>query len=267
MSLVRRAALVAVALVFLLTAVDAALATHARPKSATPVVFRLIPAHQGCPGFSRQHEAPFAVGGCAAAEESPYLTFNAGERPAPFNAGGATGAGLVQIRVFCTDSSTPPCGAAAGDQQDVEIKQVLVGVRCKGSSGGCSGGAGSTYNGSVMISTLLRLTDHRFDSSPPFSGPFNETGTLFDFPTTIGANCSGGTCNLTTTVETIIPGAPPAVPENARSSLELINFQMLDGGANGTLAPSPFPTSGACPPACQGDDGETIFLRNGIFAP
>jgi hypothetical protein len=162
--------------------------------------------------------------------------------------------------VFCTNAQALPC-PAAGDQEDIQLTLSLEGVRCRQTSGNCSG-AGGLYEGKVLVSTPLRITDHRFG---PVGGPYVQTGTT-DYSATFGSQCTSS-CNLTTTLETIIPNTS-TVLEGRRQSLEILSFNVLDGGANGDLAPLPNPpTTGVCPPACQGEGDESVFLRTGVFAP
>ena len=66
----------------------------------------------------------------------------------------------------------------------------------------------------------------------------------------------GGTCNLTTTYDALIPGA---VTERQRAIWALDQVQVKDAGPNGT-------GYAACPPTC-GDGDETVFMRQGIFVP
>jgi hypothetical protein len=83
-------------------------------------------------------------------------------------------------------------------------------------------------------------------------------------PFQFGMQCSSGACNISTAADSVIPGL---VQEGKRAIWELSNVQVLDGGADGDLVAAPAPGSGACPPACVGNDGETVFLRQGFFTP
>jgi hypothetical protein len=173
-----------------------------------------------------------------------------------------TGIGYVQIRALCTNGQALPC-PAAGDQEDISIDVALQGARCQTISGGCIGAVGY-YFGKVLFDIPFRIVDHRFDSSIPYS-TWVETG-MVDYPFTFGAQCSAGNCNVNTSLEAIIPNAT-TVKEGARQSFDILRFLIYDGGANGDLGITPFPTAGACPPACTFDDNETVFLRTGVFAP
>jgi hypothetical protein len=58
----------------------------------------------------------------------------------------------------------------------------------------------------------------------------------------------GSTCSLTTTLDTLIPGA---VVERARTILQLGQVRVVDGGPDGDTATEP----------------NTVFLRQGLFIP
>jgi hypothetical protein len=228
---------------------------YARPQAATPLTFKLVPAYTACGSSNSTHGAPLSSPSCSPpVQTSSFLTFVGPDRPAPY-VGVATGTGNVLMKVFCTDSASPPC-PAAGDQEDVQISSNLTDVRCTGTSGGCSS-TGGTYSGMVLLTTSLRMTDR-------LNGPFLEPGTVTDSPLQVGMQCTSGACSITTTADAVIPGL---VLEGKRSVWQLGEIQVMDGGANGTLATAPAPASGACPPACAGNDGEGLFMRQGFFAP
>jgi hypothetical protein len=228
---------------------------YARPLAATPLTFRLVPAFTVCASSNSTHGSPLSSPSCSPpVQTSSFLTFNGPDRPAPYN-GTAGATGIVQMKVFCTNGSSPPC-PAAGDQEDVQVSSTITDVRCTGTSGGCSS-PGSTYSGMLLFTTTVRMTDR-------LNGPFLEPGTVTDFPLPVGMQCSSGTCNITTSADAVMPGL---VPEGKRSVWQLTDIQILDGGANGTLAAAPAPASGTCPPACAGDDGEGLFMRQGFFTP
>jgi hypothetical protein len=65
---------------------------------------------------------------------------------------------------------------------------------------------------------------------------------------------------MTTSADALLPGL---VLEQKRTIWQLGEIQVLDGGPDGDLAPA----GGGCPPACSGNDGEALFLRQGLFAP
>jgi hypothetical protein len=232
---------------------------YARPKSATPQTTRLVPAFQECTSANGNHGAPLALPSCDPARpSSSYLTFAAPDRNTPYK-GPATGSGLLNLRVECSDGGTPPC-ASSGDQEDVGITATLEGVRCVGATGGCSS-AGANYEGKVLFSIPLRLTD-------TLNGPdANWPGTAADTVLSFGVACTAGSCNLDSSVDAVTP----IVPEQKRVIWELGQVRVLDGGPDGNFDVPRDPyygyPIGTCPPQCVLNGGETVFLSQGLFAP
>jgi hypothetical protein len=243
---------------------------HARPKGASPVNVRLVPAFNQCTGSSpagMTHGPPLAQPSCSPpTESSGFLTLNAPDRAAPFT-GVANGSGLVTLKVTCMSApptengDIPPCNANAGDQQDVKVTTTLTDVRCKNASQtNCAGApntAGQVYNGKVLLRTFLRITDR-------LNGPTLNPGTALDTAFPVGVQCASGACNSTTSSDSVYPNLAQEV---RRAVWQLGKVEVLDGGADGDLAAIPSPGSGVCPPACQGNGGETVFLHQGFFIP
>jgi Tol biopolymer transport system component len=233
---------------------------YARPRGATPINFRLVPAFNACTTGNGRHGAPFSVPSCSPpTQSSGFLTFNAPDRPAPYNTA-ANGTGLVTMKVFCTNAEAPPCTAQAGDQQDVRITTAITDVRClAGRTGGGCPTAGGNYNGKLLFWDDMRITDR-------FNGPsLTEPATLGgSYPLYFGAQCAAGLCNLTTTADAVIPSL---VREQKRAIWQLGQMLVYDGGPDGDLQPRDLPVPGNCPPACVPNDGETLFLQQGFFAP
>jgi hypothetical protein len=122
----------------------------------------------------------------------------------------------------------------------------------------CPGGAGSDFTGKLLLKTSFRVTD-KLNGSPAVDG-----ATVEDFdlgvPVTCVATASttvGATCNLTTRLNTLIPGA---LLDGKRSIYALNSVEALDPGPNGTGFDA------GCPMTC-GDGDESTFLRPGLFVP
>jgi hypothetical protein len=266
----------AVAALGLLVAASSAFATHARPKGASPLNFRLVPAFAQCGGSSpagMTHGAPLAVPSCSPPDElSNYLTLNAPDRPAPYNTA-ANGTGLITLAVKCLQPGTttqvttanvlPPCNDA-GDQEDVLVSTTATDVRCVTISGGCAA-AGGTYSGKVLGVSQIRITDHYNAITPNPSGvDCSDTtscvATAIDLPFSIGAQCSAGACNYVTSADLTVPGS---VLEQKRAVVGLGALEVQDAGADGDLAGGV-----ACPPTCaqNGTDHNTAFTQ-GLFIP
>jgi len=268
-------ALVLGCLVGLLTA-STAFASHARPKSATPLNIRLVPAFAQCSGSSpagMTHGPPLAVPSCSPPDElSNFLTATAPDRPAPYNLG-ADGTAVISLAVTClvpgTTTSvtgagaTPPC-SDPGDQEDVKVTNASTGVRCVTVSGGCAAAA-ALYNGKVLGTSQIRITDHYNAITPnPVGVDCSDTtscvATSIDLPFDIGAQCTSGSCNYVTSADLTVPGA---VLEQKRAVVGLGQITVYDAGADGDLAGGV-----ACPPTCaqNGTDHNPAAIQ-GLFIP
>lgn len=250
-----------------------AIAIHARPKSASPLSFRLVPAFQPCSSPNGTHGAPFSISACSPPVElSPYLTWNAPDRPEPFNTA-VNGTGNVTYKMTCLvgdnppveTGQTPPC-TAPGDQEDMMVTISIADVRCKGvaGQGNCTAGAASLYNGKIRTVSTIEITDH-YNNVPGQSCDANATcaGTLqqsLELP--IAAQCNAGACNVIGTWDTPLSYGQ-LINESRRGIYRLHRFEVYDGGLNGELWGAGEP----CPPTCYSDDGEGLYLVPGVFGP
>jgi hypothetical protein len=103
------------------------------------------------------------------------------------------------------------------------------------------------YGGQVQARAIARLTDRNGSGADPAT----TTNILFPLTTqcTPTADATvGSTCSLTTTLDTLIPGA---IEEGQRTVMQLSQVQAIDGGPDGDT----------------GTDPNTIFLRQGVFVP
>ena len=249
-----------------LVTASAAFALHARPKSATPLTFRLVPAFNACTAPNSTHGAPLAIPSCnPPVQTSLYLTANAPDRAAPFNTA-ADGTGSIELKVTCLTPGTvtetgqlPPC-PATGDQIDVKITATSTGVRCVGAPGQamCAGGAGSLYNGKVLGSSSIRISDHYNGVSG------TDPATVADLPFDVGSQCTAGSCNYVTSADATVTNT---TQEGKRAVVGLGAIEIQDAGANGNLVGAPPPTTGVCPPACAQDDPARVASVQGLFIP
>jgi hypothetical protein len=234
------------AILALLVLTATAYATHARPKGASPTMLRLVPAHKACQSpFAGSHNTPISGSSCVPQEENTWITFNAPDRPAPFNTA-PDGTGYVEFRAACgsviginftENGDAPPCSANSGDQEDMRIKTALTGVRCAQdntpglctpTNPGCSGNCitkGQPYNYRVRFFATLRMTDHDNSRTADPSCGTSCAGTLTDFNIQQDVQCTSGTCNLTTSLEAQYPGG---IREGKRYDVELIAFRVID---------------------------------------
>jgi hypothetical protein len=225
---------------------------YARPKSAASITLQLVPAFNECTAPNSTHGTPLSSPSCdPAVQSSSYLTFNAPDRAAPYNTT-ANGKGSLVMKLFCTDGAAPPCTAQAGDQQDVSLNLSVADVRCVAALTHCPT-AGGFYDGKLLTTMKVRLTDRLTGSS-----------TLTDFPFSFGAQCASGSCNLTSSFDAVIAGL---AQEQKRAIWQLSAVEVLDGGTSGDFNRAPPPATGSCPPACATSGRETVFLRQGLYAP
>ena len=92
----------------MLAIASAAFASHARPKAGSPMTFKLVPAFNACTtGANGAHGAPLSLPSCSPpVPTSEFLTWNAPDRPAPFNTA-ANGSGYVTLKPTCVSSISP----------------------------------------------------------------------------------------------------------------------------------------------------------------
>jgi hypothetical protein len=149
----------------------------------------------------------------------------------------------VRYSVLGGDASSPP------DEADISISVGITDVRNHPS--------GSDYSGRLLVTTPLRITDNANAPEMPEPGTTQDEALEFPVQCAVTADTTrGGACSLSTTYDALIPGA---VTERQRAIWALGQIQVKDAGPNGT-------GYAACPPTC-GDGDETVFLRQGVFAP
>jgi hypothetical protein len=267
------------AAIVLLGVAASALASHARPQSATPLTVKFVPAFEECFGANTVHGAPLSVPSCnPPIQSSAYLTMNAPDRVSPFNTPVLSKAAMIFTVTCLTPGTTTPTGQSpacpnAGDQEDIKIDFSANDIRCVGAGGqgNCTAGAGSLYNGKLLVDISMRYTDHNNTApgactdgvSPTCPATADIAGTPQAWP--LGIQCASGNCNYVSSVDLTVPGA---TLEGKRAVIELGDVQIQDAGLNGNLAAaSTLGASGVCPPSCQQDDAATQFLRQGFTAP
>ena len=201
---------------------------YPRPKGATPLRVTLVPAYPFCPSSNRTHGPPLAFGSCSPpAQESGQLTVGTGDaNGAPTNM-----TGFVRYDSILGDPATP------ADEADLALRVEVTDVRVKDTL--------ADYAGEVEAQAQTRMTDHE--------GAIAATAADVRFPLTTqcaptASTTIGSTCSLTTTLDTLIPGA---VVEKARTMLQLGQVRVVDGGPDGDTATEP----------------NTVFLRQGVFVP
>jgi len=206
---------------------------YPRPVGATPFRVSLVPLYEQCADPNIGHAAPFSFEGCnPPVLASDHLTVGTPDA----NGAGANSLGSLRIAAVV--------GVPGGvDDADARIQVSLTDVRNQGSL--------SDYTGELRATADLRLTDKAHGASATLPG------TTVDFPLNVDVPCSatgatgvGGSCSLTTTLDTLVPGA---VKEGKRTIYDVVGgVDVFDGGPDGDTATT---------------SGNTLFATDGFFVP
>jgi hypothetical protein len=252
------------ALVAVLAVAGAAFATHVHPANlgAKKITYTVVPAFKACSSPTGTHGSPLAGPSCqttASSAESATLTTGAG---ASFK-----GVDSLAIEVFCTDGATPPCSAAAGDQEDVKLTGNSTDIRCKSSIAAnatlcpnANTAGGKDYAGQVQGNATIRITDHfNTAGAATCSSTTSCSATVVDLPFPVTGTCAatpgdpsiGGTCSVNTTADAVVPGAGGVVKEQKKANVEIGQILINDGGSDGLASTAP----------------NTVFGRQGIYIP
>ncbi len=211
--------------------------SYPRPGSGSPVWVSLVPAYDECSTPNSQHVPPLAVPSCRPPLQTSHqlTTSTTGKQSA-----------------FARFTVMPGNSGTEADEADIGIEVWSSDVRNKGD--------GSDYTGSVILRTLLRITDRAND---PADAPATSQDAPFSVPigcTATPANAGlGSRCSISTTSDTLLPGF---AQEDKRAVISALSVSLLDAGADASITP----TAGSCPPSC-GTGDEDIYLEQGLFTP
>ena len=208
---------------------------YPRPKGATPVQVRLVPAYEQCTAPNREHGPPLAFGSCAPPQQaSDHLTVGTADS----NGRPTKSEGSLRL------DAVPGAPGTPADEADVLLALSITDVRRRSDL--------EDYTGGVRARIPIRVTDR--DNSPSPAGLSQGTG--IDADVAFDALCAatgdttvGATCAATTSLDAVIPGA---IKEGKRAVWELGQAQVFDGGADGD-------------PSTTGDN--TLFEVQGLFVP
>jgi dipeptidyl aminopeptidase/acylaminoacyl peptidase len=212
-------------------------AGYPRPRAATPVSIRLVPASKPCTAPNATHGAPLSSPSCSPpSPSSDFLTVGTPDA----NLMSANFTGLVSLKAI-----SPSPDPSDGDQADVTIEVSLTDVRRRADL--------TDYTGEVGLVLPLRVTD-RFNGSQ--YSPSIHPATATDTPLRMSVACTatddvsiGSTCSATTSADSLMPGI---ALERQRAVWGLGQVQVYDGGADGDADTT-------------GDN--TLFAVQGLFAP
>jgi hypothetical protein len=247
----------AVAALGVLVVVQAASATHPRPKGATPLFASLVPAYDACDAPNRTHGPPLASPSCnPPVQSSTAVTVGTPDA----NGAAANSTGSIRVAVH-VGAPGPP------DDSDVNITVRLTDIRCQAGTVACgsaNAAGGADYTGELQGNgdVRTRTTDH-FNAVAPGGG--TDPATMVDLivgqasspPFRVIANCVatastsvGSTCAATTTANALVPGA---VKDGQRAVVAFGQLQVVDGGPDGVVSTI--------------TDANTVFARQGVFVP
>jgi hypothetical protein len=220
-------------------------AAHPRPKGASPLRASMVPAFNQCTAANRTHGPPLAFPSCNPPVQSS-TSLTVGEPTA--NGAAANSVGFIRISVLVGVPGPP-------DDSDVNLVGSTTDVRCKAGVAACgsaNAADGADYTGELQATAQIRISDH-FNAIAPGGG--TDAATVIDIPFPVNTPCAatastsiGSTCAITTTANTVVPGA---VKDGKRAVVEIGQLQVIDGGTDGVVATTP----------------NTLFGVQGIFIP
>jgi hypothetical protein len=222
-----------------------AVATHPRPKGATPLRASVVPAYKACGAPNRTHGAPLAFPSCnPPVQASGFLTVGT---PDANGVAAANSVGFVRLDAKVGVPGPP-------DDSDLLVKASISDVRCKPATAAavCSGtnaADGPDYSGELQGNATIRISDH-------YNGPsLTEAATVQDIPLPVNATCAnttdtgtGGVCTINTSANAVALGA---VKDGERALVEIGQISVNDGGPDGQASTA----------------DNTTFAIQGIFIP
>jgi hypothetical protein len=207
---------------------------YARPRSATPVNVRFVPAYKTCGASNASHGPPLAVPSCSPPDpESDFLTVGTPDAngQAPNSVGSLT---LKQV-------GESPINFGNGDQADIDLTFSMTDVRKASDL--------SDYTGELLVATTLRMTD-RYNGGQ-LADAATAVDTPFRFPVPCVATADpniGATCSIVTSADGVIADM---VKEGKRAVWSLGRVEVYDGGPDGDVDTA----------------DNTLFAHQGLFAP
>jgi acyl-homoserine-lactone acylase len=188
---------------------------YARPKAASPINIRLVPAFEECASSNANHGAPLAVPSCnPAVPSSDYLTVgtpDANGKPVNFM-------GAINLKVL----GESPINPDNGDQADVEITASFTDVRKASDL--------NDYTGELSAVLGLRTTDRHNGISLEDPATAVDSPLRLTVPCTETGGAEGSACNLATTADAVMGDV---TREGQRAIWELGQVEVYDGGADG----------------------------------
>ena len=179
-----------------------------RPAGASPLRASLVPAYNACTSANRTHGPALAYPSC----NPPVRSSGRSRSGRPTRTGSASSVSYVRFGVVTGNPSAPP------DDADIAISVSITDVR--------NSAGGSDYAGRLLVTSMLKITDNANAAERPEPATTQEAAFQFPVQCSVTAETTrGGTCNLTTTYDALIPGA---VTERQRAIWALDQVQVKD---------------------------------------
>jgi phosphatidylinositol-3-phosphatase len=192
----------------------------------------LVPASRACTSANREHGPPLVFPACSPPRQaSAYLTVGTPDA----NGESANSVGHVELDAVHGDPTTQ------ASEADIEIETRLTDVRRRSDL--------TDYAGGIQTMLDIRLTELADNTT-------HEPQTVEDLPFRVTVPCAknddttvGSTCALTTTADTVLPGA---VTEQKQSIWQFRSVRVYDGGSDGNAGTA---------------NDNTLFETEGVFVP
>jgi len=205
--------------------------SYVRPKGATPMYVSLVPAYQQCAAPNRTHGAPLAFSSCAPpAPTSPLLTVGTPDS----NGRGANSVGSVVLSTRLGNPATP------ADEADLKVAMQVTDVRRASDL--------SDYTGELELRLPLQITDKDNSGNITSATTIRNDYRLSVPCSATAATNVGGTCGITTTLDTVFAGT---IKEGRRAIWDVGQIRLFDGG----------------PDEIGNTFGNTLFAVQGLFVP
>jgi hypothetical protein len=236
----------AVAALGVMVAAQLTIASHPRPKSASPIRVSVVPAYKECTAPNRTHGPPLSFRSCnPPVQTSSFLTVGTPDA----NGAVANSVGSVKIRVIVGNPGPP-------DDTAVDISGSITDVRCKSGVSACgnaNAADGPDYTGELGGNATIRITDH-YNAVDPGGG--TDPATVVDIPLPFNFVCEntadtsiGATCRVPP--PTCLGCLDQQRLEGHRTVVQVTQLRLFDGGPDGVAA----------------TEGNTLFAVQGIFIP
>jgi len=234
--------------------VQAASASHLRPKGATPLVAPLVIAYDECTSNTGKEHNPAHLAGFACVPPTRSSTLLTTCEPTvngcPTNFRGQIKL-VIQLAPNDIKIVPDPAALTGSGIQDVRCGSAALNASL------CSNAndlGPPDYTGFLSANIWWRMTDH---DNGPSGGPYDQTGTVQDLFITIPFACSatgpsvGATCVPALTTMNALCGC---ISSSKRVNTEMTDIEVTDGNVDG----NPFNTS---------DGPNRAFARMGMFWP